>query len=260
MKLTTTVLLLISLSMSDIAIAHVNKAHTDTSNDKAIEIIPINEHIFMLRGEGGNIGVFDGDNHTILIDSQFERTAEKVQEAIKSVSNKPLAYLINTHYHSDHTGGNPSFSEKGATVIAHEKTREILAATRDASAPNPRLPDYSDALLPYLTFSENLWLHESKESIEIIHFPNAHTESDIAVFFTTSNVIHAGDLYFVGVTPFIDVKNGGTYDGYVAAMEAILKRADENTIIIPGHGPLATKEMMQRDYEEVASFDHTDID
>ncbi len=235
-------------------------AKNTNSIGSGIQVIEINEHIFMLRGAGGNIGVLKGQDHIIMIDSQFEHTSDSVKLALQSISDKPLAYLINTHYHSDHTGGNPSFARDGVTMIAHEKTREILAADRDMATPNSRLPEYSDKLLPYLTFSQSITLHEGNELIEVIHFPNAHTASDSAVFFKTSNVIHTGDLYFVGVTPFIDVKNGGSYDGYVSAMQAILNRADENTKIIPGHGPLATKAMMQRDYEDVASFDHTSLD
>lgn len=225
-----------------------------------IETIKLNEHIFMLRGSGGNIGVVKGVNRTIMIDSQFAPLSEKIKTAIGAISPHPITHLINTHYHSDHTSGNENFTEQGITIIAHDFTREVLTTEVSAAEPNPRLPSLSSKALPYITFNDRLTLHEGAEEIEIMHFPSGHTGGDIAVFFKTSNVIHTGDLYFVGVTPFIDTQHGGSYEGYLAAMQAILQRADANTKIIPGHGVLADKTMMQRDYERLQEFDPTSLD
>lgn len=249
--------LLILIYIGFFSLAHAQ--HHALDNVK-IETIKLNDHLYMLRGSGGNITVLKGSGRTLMVDSQFAPLSKKIEIAIQAITAQPVTHLINTHYHGDHTSGNTHFAQQGVTIIAHDHTREILAADRKGTEPNPRLPALPDFALPYITFNDRLMLHEGVEEIELLHFPKGHTKGDIAVFFKTSNVIHTGDLYFVGVTPFIDTQHGGTYEGYLAAMKAILARANEQTQIIPGHGVLANKSMMQKDYERLQEFDPTSLD
>jgi glyoxylase-like metal-dependent hydrolase (beta-lactamase superfamily II) len=234
-------------------------AHNHHFEKVKVESIRLNDHIYMLRGAGGNVGVVVGEQRVILIDSQFAPMSEKIRAAIRNITELPVTHLINTHYHSDHTGGNEKW-HPGASIIAHEQTRKILKQPKRKESSNPRMPMLSDSALPFITFNDTLTLHEGNEEIEIKYFPSGHTGGDSVVFFKTSNIIHTGDLFFVGVTPFIDMQHGGSYQGYLAAMEAIIARADDETKIIPGHGVLANKAMMQRAYERLLEFDPTTLD
>ena len=255
---------LVRLAIISVCVAFVcvgvSNAQNLATKKPSIETIQVSENIYMLRGKGGNVGVLKGTQRTIIIDGQFARAFNDIAAAIKVITPHPVTHLINTHYHSDHTSANEKWLEQGATIIAHINTRNALSAEISATEPNPRLPMLPVNALPFITFTEQLTLHEGSENIEIVHFPKAHTQGDIAVFFPKSNVIVTGDLYFVGVTPFIDTQSGGTYQGYLLAMKSILDRADQDTKIIPGHGPLTNKSTMQRDYESLQEFDPTSLD
>lgn len=215
--------------------------------DTTIKTVPVAENIFMLAGEGGNIGVLRDDKKTIIVDSQFGHLTPKLKEAIAKISDKPIAFLLNTHFHFDHTDGNANFAKDGAYIIAQENVRSTLEKGAEIKAFGKVMEPAPKEALPVITFKNVLNVYADNEELHLQHYPTAHTNSDSVVFFKTPNVVHTGDLYFAGMYPFIDTSNGGTVAGYIAAMEAILARADENTKIIPGHGQLATKAQMEKD-------------
>lgn len=205
-----------------------------------IEVTPLNGNVYMLTGRGGNIGLLAGAEKTLVVDDQFANLSDKILEAIKTVSDKPVSYLLNTHWHGDHTGGNSNFAKTGAVIASHEKVRNRLAAAQKEKNQND--PD----ALPEITFAEGLSFHFDDEQILFFHSHAGHTDGDAMVYFVTSNVLHTGDLFFNGRYPFIDLNSGGSARGYIKAVENALKIINDDTKIIPGHGNLATK----KDYEE----------
>jgi cyclase len=181
---------------------------------------------------GGNVGVSVGPDGIALIDDKFAPLAPKLEAALRTVSDKPVRFVINTHYHGDHTDGNAVFGQK-STVIAHENTRKRMAASKD----QPPIPP---SALPVITFEDKLSVHLNGEDIRAIHVPSGHTDTDVVIFFTKSNVVHMGDDFFNGMFPFIDVDGGGSVKGMIANVQKLLEQIPADAKIIPGHGPIAT--------------------
>lgn len=204
-------------------------------NDVTIDTIKVSNNIYMLKGYGGNIGVFTGTDETFVIDSQFAPLSKKIKTVINSISNKPITYLTNTHYHGDHTGGNANFNTDGTTIIAHNNVRKHL----QEPGRNGKIPEKEN--LPTITFNNELNFYFNSEHIAIFHVDNAHTDSDAVLYFTKSNVIHTGDTFFNDMYPYIDVKGGGSVNGYIKAIKKTLMLIDDDTKIIPGHGKLSNK-------------------
>jgi glyoxylase-like metal-dependent hydrolase (beta-lactamase superfamily II) len=195
--------------------------------------------VYMLEGTGGfaggNIGALVGPDGILIVDDQFAPLAPKIQAALKTVSDKPVRFVLNTHYHGDHTDGNTVFGT-GSTVIAHDNTRKRMAGPgwkREGGAAPP-------AALPVITFDDELEVHVNGEDIKAVHIPSGHTDTDVVVWFTKSNVVHMGDDFFSGMFPFIDVEHGGSIKGYIAAVEKVLAEVSADAKIIPGHGPVST--------------------
>jgi len=182
---------------------------------------------------GGNVGVSVGSDGLVLIDDKFAPLAPKLEAALRTVSNQPVRFVINTHYHGDHSDGNAVFGQK-STVIAHENTRRRLLAGSKDEPPAP------PAALPVITFEDKLSIHLNGEDIRAIHLPSGHTDTDVVIFFTRSNVVHMGDDFFNGMYPFIDVNGGGSVKGMIANVQKLLEQIPADAKIIPGHGPLAT--------------------
>lgn len=182
---------------------------------------------------GGNIGVVAGPDGILLIDDKFAPLAPKIEAALRTVSDKPVKFVINTHYHGDHSDGNSVWGAK-ATVIAHDNTRKRLEAGGAGSPPAPKVA------LPVITFEDRLAMHLNGEDIRAIHLPSGHTDTDVVVFFTQSNVVHMGDDFFNGIFPFIDSDGGGSVKGMIANVQKMLEQIPANAKIIPGHGPIAT--------------------
>jgi glyoxylase-like metal-dependent hydrolase (beta-lactamase superfamily II) len=181
---------------------------------------------------GGNVGVSTGPDGVVLIDDKFAPIAPKLEAALRTVTDKPVRFVINTHYHGDHTDGNAVFGAK-STVIAHENTRK-----RMANAPEKERPPA--AALPAITFADKIMVHLNGEDIRAIHFPSGHTDTDVVIFFTKSNVVHMGDDFFNGIYPFIDTDNGGSVKGLISNLQKLLEQIPADAKIIPGHGPIAT--------------------
>ncbi|HWZ42965.1 MAG TPA: MBL fold metallo-hydrolase [Candidatus Saccharimonadales bacterium] len=203
-----------------------------------IKVTKVSGTVYMLEGAGGNIGASVGDDGIVIVDDEFLPLAEKIEAALKGISSKPIKFILNTHWHGDHTGGNPHFGEK-APIIAQENVRKRMASggkTRFGEVkPSPKVA------LPVITFEDKVAVHLNGEDIRAIHFPHGHTDGDAMIFFTQSNVVHMGDDFFNGGFPFIDIDSGGSVQGMIAGGEKVLAEVPDDVKIIPGHGPLGTK-------------------
>ena len=203
--------------------------------------------IYMLMGvggfTGGNIGLSVGEDGVVMIDDSMPPMLEIMKTAIKTVTDKPVDYLINTHVHGDHTGNNTTMGKQGATIVAHKNLRINMLTkgirTKDGTKPMPK------AALPVITFSEEISFHLNGDDAEVFHVANAHTDGDAVIYFKNANVIHTGDTFFNGIFPYIDLNNGGSVDGYIKAQQKVLSISNEATKIIPGHGPLSNKKELQ---------------
>ena len=204
-----------------------------------VSIVNITDNIHMLVGKGGNIGVSTGADGTFLIDDKFAPMTGNIIEALKSLGGDSATYLVNTHFHGDHSGGNENFGKTGTLILSHENVRTRLADGSTVSAFNMVTPPQSGSALPVITFSEEMTVHLNGDAINVIHVPNAHTDGDSIVHFSDSNVIHTGDVFFNGFFPFIDVEHGGSVIGTINAVDAILALSNDDTVIIPGHGALS---------------------
>jgi len=211
------------------------------AQDKEIQIKThqLTEQIYMLTGQGGNIGLFIGEDGVFMIDDQFAPLTPKILATIKTITNKPVSYLINTHWHGDHTGGNENMKKNGATIIAHENVRKRM--NTDNTVLGKKKPASPKKALPDITFTNDMMFHINNDDVLISHVHNAHTDGDSFVYFSKNNIIHMGDLYFQGKFPFIDLDSGGSINGYIDAVNKVLMIANDTTKIIPGHRNISNK-------------------
>ena len=229
------------IGLGAVSIGTVTLAQTQDFEQVEIQTIPVAENIYMLLGEGGNIGVFTGDDGVFLIDDQFAPLIAKIQAAIALLSDQPIRFLINTHWHADHTGGNENLGEAGVVIVAHDQVRARLSTEQFVEAFQRRVPPSPDQALPVITFNDTATFHLNGQTIHAFHIPTAHTDGDTVIHFREADVIHTGDIYFNGVYPFIDVSSGGSITGMISATEQVLALVGEDTQIIPGHGPLSNR-------------------
>jgi glyoxylase-like metal-dependent hydrolase (beta-lactamase superfamily II) len=209
-----------------------------------IETTKLTDQVYMLKGSGGNIGLFIGDNGVFMIDDQFAPLTPKILDAIKKITNKPVRYLINTHWHGDHTGGNENMQKEGAIIVAHKNVRKRM--NMEAVVRGKTKPASPKEALPVLTFTEDMMVHFNDDDVLISHVHEAHTDGDAIIYFTKNNVIHMGDAYFQGKFPYIDLNSGGSIHGYIAAAEKVILLSDDETKIIPGHRNVSNrKELME---------------
>ncbi|HEV2801124.1 MAG TPA: MBL fold metallo-hydrolase [Pyrinomonadaceae bacterium] len=194
-------------------------------------------NIYMLEGAGGNIGVSAGTDGLLIVDDQFAPLADKIRAALKEINPGQLRFVLNTHYHGDHTGSNAAFGRE-ATIIAHDNVRGRLAT--EQTVRGQKIPASPKEALPIITFNQSVSVHFNGEEIRVIHFPAGHTDGDSVIFFTASNVVHMGDHFFAGRFPFVDIEHGGTVEGLTRNIEAVIARVPADVKIIPGHGPLST--------------------
>jgi cyclase len=198
-------------------------------------------NIYMLEGAGGNIGASVGEDGIVVVDDQYAPLAEKIQAALKGITDKPVRFVINTHYHEDHTGGNIYF-QKSAPIIAHDNVRKRLeeggTAGNGGSVHFEAKPQPKEAL-PIITFDHDVTVHLNGEDIRALHFPAGHTDGDSIIFFPKSNVVHMGDDFVTYGFPFIDVDSGGSVDGMIAAVEKVISQLPPDVKVIPGHGPVS---------------------
>ena len=194
--------------------------------------------VYMLEGMGGNIGLSIGHDGIVMVDDQFLPLAPKIQAAIKGLSEKPLRFVLNTHWHFDHTGGNEEFG-KGATIVAHDNVRTRMVA--GANLLNRKIDPAPKVALPVVTFGQSLTLHLNGEEVRALHYPKGHTDGDAIIYFSASNVVHMGDTLVTYGLPFVDASSGGSVQGLVANVEKAMSALPDDVKIIPGHGALCTK-------------------
>jgi glyoxylase-like metal-dependent hydrolase (beta-lactamase superfamily II) len=207
-----------------------------------IKTTKITDTIYMLEGEGGNIGVSAGEDGVVLIDDQYAPLTPKILAAVKAISDKPIRFVINTHWHADHTGGNENLGNAGVVIVAHDNVYKRLTSEQFVQLLNNRkFPPLSRAGLPVITFNDTVTFRVNGDEIVVHKIPPAHTDGDSFVRFRKANVIHTGDVFAAYRYPFIDVENGGSVRGVVKAMDVLLPTLDDNTKVIPGHGPLSGK-------------------
>ena len=207
-----------------------------------ISVQDLGSDVYLLQGQGGNIGVSTGPDGVFMVDDQFAPLSEKIMAAIAELSDKPVSYVINTHWHGDHTGGNEDFGKTGAVIVAHDNVRERMSTTQFMEAFGREVPASPDTALPVVTFSDSVNFHFNDQRISVMHMPVSHTDGDSFVHFTDANVLHMGDTFFNGFFPFIDHSSGGTLDGLIVTIEKALELVDGDTRIIPGHGPLSDRD------------------
>ena len=197
--------------------------------------------VYMLEGSGGNIGVLIGNDGIIIIDDQYAPLSEKIKTSIAALSNQPIRFVINTHYHGDHSDGNKKFGGDGVIIVAHENTRKRLSANQFIDIFKSEQKAYPYEALPKITFSESVTFNMNGETVQVYYVKNAHTDGDAIIYFKESNVLHTGDVFVRYGLPFIDQQNGGSIDGMIAGADQILKIINDDTKIIPGHGQISNK-------------------
>jgi glyoxylase-like metal-dependent hydrolase (beta-lactamase superfamily II) len=210
----------------------------DDMADVEIKTTKVTDHVAMLEGRGGNLAVFTSDDGVFLVDDQYAPLTEKILAAIAELSDQPVKFVLNTHWHGDHTGGNENLGKMGTIIVSHENVRARLTEDQFSAFFDRTVPASPEGAWPVVTFTEGLSFWMGGEEIAVWHAPHGHTDGDGVVWFKTSNVIHSGDLIFYGLFPYIDASAGGSIDGMIAGVERILASCDAETRIIPGHGPL----------------------
>lgn len=191
---------------------------------------------------GGNLAASVGEDGVLLVDAEYEQLAPKVVDAVAAIHEGPITFVVNTHWHFDHVGGNAVFAAAGARIVAHENVRSRMAVDQHIAVLDVDVPASPLEALPVITFTDSLTFHLNGEEITVFHPPPGHTDGDAVVHFRHANVIHVGDLVFQGGYPFIDVSAGGSIDGVIAALERVLPRCDDATRVVPGHGPVGGRE------------------
>ncbi len=218
--------------------------------DVEIQTVDVADGLYMLVGQGGNIGLSVGDDGALIVDTQFAPLSERIQAAVNEAGGGTVAFVVNTHWHGDHTGGNQNFRGGGATIMAHDNVKARMSTDQARALPGPQeTPASPPDAWPNITYPGRMTFHWNGNTVNLIHVENAHTDGDTLVHFTNLNAIHMGDTFFHGFFPFVDVSSNGSIDGFIAAGEEVLSRSDGGTMIIPGHGPLATPDDLRDDLE-----------
>lgn len=207
--------------------------------DVTIKTQKVAGNVYVLFGQGGNIGVSAGKDGLLMIDDQFERIADKIKAALKELGSDTPKFIFNTHFHGDHTGGNPVFGKTG-TIVAQDNVRKRLMMSEKP------FPDFA---LPMITYAQSLSVHFNGEEVRAVHFPKAHTDGDTVLFFTTSNVVHLGDQFFAGRFPFVDLNSGGSVPGLIKNIGELMQQIPADAKIIPGHGEISSLDDLKKYYQ-----------
>lgn len=210
-----------------------------------LKIETINDSVHALFGRGGNMALCVGKDGVFLIDDQFAPVTPEIMKVVKSLGYEDVRFVFNTHWHQDHTSGNENFGKSGAVIVAHENVRERMSSDQFIAVLDRQVKASPDIAKPVVTFTRDIKFHLNGEEIEVVHMPHAHTDGDSLVFFKNANIVHMGDTFFNGLYPFIDRSSGGSVNGLIVGLEGVLARIDDETVIIPGHGPLAKKKDLQ---------------
>lgn len=257
MKKKASILILLIYIFSNFSCAAQDK-------EVVITIDTLSQNVYMLTGQGGNIGIYVGETNVFMIDDQFDHLSAKIKTAIGTLTDKPIATLFNTHMHGDHSGGNANFNSNTVTLVAHDNVRGRIKTNQQAKLDkNEITAEYLSKMLPEVTFSEDITFYDGDETIMAFHVHNAHTDGDAMVYFMNNNVLHMGDTYFSGRYPYIDINSGGSAKGYIAAHRKALMVINDDTKIIPGHGRPSNKKELESYVtmlEDISSKIQTAID
>jgi cyclase len=208
-----------------------------------IRTLKLSDSLYMLSGAGGNVGLSVGADSVFVIDDEFTQVAPKLRAAIAKITPRPVQFVLNTHFHFDHTGGNELFGGEGALIVAHDNARRRMSTDQLIALAGTvnQQKAYAKVGLPTVTVAGEITFHINGDEVHAFHVPKAHTDGDLIVHFRKADVIHMGDVFFHNMYPFIDGSSGGTAQGVIAAFDRVLALATDSTRIIPGHGPLASK-------------------
>jgi len=218
--------------------AFASTLHAQNMQDVEIKTHQVRDNVYMLEGRGGNIGLFVGEDGAFMIDDQFAPLTDKILAAVRDITDKPVKFLINTHWHSDHTGGNENLGKRGSIIVAHQNVRKRLSTEQFMEAFGRSVPPSPEDALPVITFEDSVTFHWNDDEVRVIHVPHAHTDGDSLIHFTRTNVIHMGDIYFSEGYPFIDPSSGGVIDGMIHGVNKALDISNEDTRYIAGHGKI----------------------
>ena len=244
---------LAALSLS-LLLARPASAQQEDFSKVTVKTTSVAGSVSMLQGEGGNIGVLVGPDGVLLVDDEYAPLVPKIEAAVKQLSPKPIRFVVNTHFHGDHTGGNAGLGTDGAIIIAQDNVRKRLSTEQFSPFSKQMRPPLPVVAWPVVTFADSVSFHLDGEDIDVFHIAPAHTDGDSVVWFKTSNVVHAGDLFFNGLYPFIDFGTGGSIDGVVAGADLVLSRINDQAKVIPGHGPVGSKADLKRYRDMLATI------
>ncbi len=230
-------LLLSLLTLTSIIVNDVNAQFENVT----INTTKLTDSIYMLKGSGGNIIVSAGQEGVFMVDDQFAPLTEKIKDAISKITDQPIKFVINTHLHPDHVGGNENLGELGAIIVSHDNVRKRLSTEQFSEFFNRTVPPLPEKGLPITTFSDNMTIFQNGDEVKIIHVDNGHTDGDSIVYFTKNNVIHVGDDFNDKSYPFIDISNGGSIDGLISSLQTISSIIDDETKVVAGHSEISNK-------------------
>ena len=206
--------------------------------------------VYMLTGAGGNIGVSIGDDAVFVVDDQYAPLTPKILAAIAQLTSKPVRFVMNTHWHGDHTGGNEAIGKTGALIVAQDNVRRRMSSEQVMKFFQQTVPASPSGALPVITFSDTVTFHINGDDVQAFHVARAHTDGDALIVWRKANVVHAGDIFVTYGFPFIDLDSGGGIDGFIAAVDVLLTLGDDNVKIIPGHGPVSDRAAV-REYSKM---------
>jgi len=221
---------------------------TAQETEPTVAVEPLRGGLHLLRGRGGNVLASVGFDGVLLVDDDYAQYAEAYKRAINVLTDSKLSpgFLINTHWHNDHTGSNEFWARQGTVILGHSNVRQRMSSVQVIEAIGSRVEASPESARPMVTYSDSIALHFNNDDIEVQHYPSGHTDGDSVVYFSQQNVVHMGDLFFNDAFPFVDLSSGGSLEGYIENVRTVFTRIDEKTLIVPGHGPLANKEDLQR--------------
>src|SRR5688572_24799517 len=219
--------------------AHGNDSHLPRPQDVTVKTLKVNGNVYMLQGRGGNVGALVGTEGILIVDDDYKQVSEKLSEALKALGSASPKYVLNTHWHGDHTEGNEFFG-KTSILVAHANVRKRMSAPHTSTVFNRTIPASPVIALPVVTYTETLSIHFNGEEVRAVHYPNGHTDGDTIVFFTKANVVHLGDDFFVGRFPFVDLESGGSVQGLINNIGSLIRDIPADAKLIPGHGPVST--------------------
>lgn len=220
-------------------LAHGDDSHFENRQDVQVKTTKVTGNVYMLQGRGGNIAALVGMDGIMIVDDDYKALSAKLAAALKELGSDHPRFVFNTHWHGDHTEGNEFFG-KDSIIIAHENVRKRLLDPPVIFG--QKTPPYASFALPIVTYTESMSLHINGEEVRAVHFPNGHTDGDTVVFFKNANVVHLGDDFFNGFFPFVDLDSGGSVQGLINNLAALIRQIPADAKLIPGHGPLATLE------------------